>query len=70
MARLSETQVINQKNQLLRVLYSHYLGLTEAEIAAELGWQRRTVNNYLRELEQEYRAYRDGSVWHLSELER
>nr|WP_290665159.1 CRISPR-associated helicase Cas3' [Ardenticatena sp.] len=41
----------------------HPNGLTEREIADHLNISRRTVNNYLRELEMEGRVYKDGRFW-------
>ena len=38
-------------------------GLTEREIAEHLNLERRTTNNYLRELEAEARIEKDGQVW-------
>jgi CRISPR-associated endonuclease/helicase Cas3 len=38
-------------------------GLTEAEIAEMLGLQRRSVNNYLRELEYTGQVYRESGLW-------
>jgi DNA-binding IclR family transcriptional regulator len=69
MARITQDQKDLHKKQLLRLLHGHYMGLSEAEIAAEMGWQRRTVNNYLRDLEIAGLVYQDGIVWHLAELE-
>jgi DNA-binding IclR family transcriptional regulator len=37
--------------------------LRESELASELGWQRRTVNNYLRALESQGLAYKEGRDW-------
>ena len=38
-------------------------GILEREIAEMLNLPRRTVNNYLRELEREGRVYKDGRYW-------
>ena len=38
-------------------------GLTEQEIADMLNMGRRTVNNYLRELEIQGKVYKDGRLW-------
>jgi hypothetical protein len=43
------------------------LGLREAEIAETLRWDRRTVNNYLRELKERDQAYKEGRQWHADE---
>jgi CRISPR-associated endonuclease/helicase Cas3 len=45
-----------------RLLEQHD-GLTEQEIAARLGFERRAVNNYLHELEIQGRVYKDGRDW-------
>jgi DNA-binding IclR family transcriptional regulator len=45
------------------VLHGHPYGLRESELASELGWQRRTVNNYLRALERRGLAYKEGRDW-------
>ncbi len=38
-------------------------GMTESDLSRELGFDRRTVNNYLRELERNGRLYKDGVLW-------
>ncbi|MEW6578742.1 MAG: WYL domain-containing transcriptional regulator [Chloroflexota bacterium] len=38
-------------------------GLREVEIAQTLNFERRTVNNYLRELEAQGYVYREGALW-------
>lgn len=38
-------------------------GITEAELEEKSGIQRRTLNNYLRELEYEGKIYKDGLLW-------
>ena len=39
-------------------------GIREKEISEELGVDRRTINNYLRELQDEGKASHDGWVWY------
>ncbi len=39
-------------------------GITEVEIADFLAMERRTVNNYLRDLEDEGKLYKDGMLWY------
>lgn len=38
-------------------------GVTEGELQQSTGIQRRTLNNYLRELEEEGKIYKDGTLW-------
>ncbi|GIK40700.1 MAG: hypothetical protein BroJett011_45330 [Chloroflexota bacterium] len=63
MARLVEGEKSEKEDQVERVLYEHDFGLREVEIAEELGWDRRTINNYLHELERQGRVYREGRSW-------
>ena len=39
-----------------RLLCRHRLGVTETEASQDLGWHRRTTNNYLRELAEDNQA--------------
>jgi AcrR family transcriptional regulator len=48
---------------VLRLIERHPNGLTEQEIAEALNTGRRTVNNYLRELEIEGKLYKVGLLW-------
>ena len=41
----------------------YFNGIREIELAAELGWQRRTLNNYLRILSYQDRVYKEGLSW-------
>jgi hypothetical protein len=63
MARLRQGEKQAKTRTIERLLKGHGLGLSEEEIAAELGWDRRTVNNYLRELDTHQKAYRQGRFW-------
>ncbi len=63
MARLRKGERFRKENQVQGVLYQHNFGLHEVELACELGWDRRTVNNYLRELKQQGRDYKEGRSW-------
>jgi DNA-binding NarL/FixJ family response regulator len=63
MARLQKGEHEDKENVLYRLLRRLRFGAREAEIAQELGWQRRTVNNYLRQLKKEEKADRDGRSW-------
>jgi DNA-binding IclR family transcriptional regulator len=49
------------------VLYTHPFGLRESEMASELGWQRRTVNNYLRALKRRGIVYKEGRDWFIDD---
>ena len=42
-------------------------GVRESEAADILRWDRRTANNYLRELESRGKAYKEGRAWHAEE---
>lgn len=63
MARLPEGKKEERKGHVSRLLNRCRLGLTEREVAEEMGWQRRTTNNYLRELDEEERVHRNGRKW-------
>lgn len=63
MARLQKGERETKERTLYWLLRRLRFGVREAEIAEELGWQRRTVNNYLRKLAKENRAERDGRSW-------
>jgi len=63
MARLPEGEKEQRKGRLTRLLNRCRLGLSEREVSEEMGWDRRTTNNYLRELDSEERAHRNGRKW-------
>ena len=63
MARLRRGEKDEKEQRLRRLLRQYGFGLREAEIARELGWHRRTVNNYLRALERRDVVYKDGRCW-------
>lgn len=67
MARLRKGEKSQKENQVQRVLWQHIFGIREAEIADELGWDRRTVNNYLRKLKKQGRIYKEGRSWFVEE---
>jgi predicted transcriptional regulator len=67
MARLHERERRRRTRLVQRTLYGHPYGLRECELASELGWQRRTVNNYLRELRNQGLAHKDGRDWFVDE---
>jgi DNA-binding CsgD family transcriptional regulator len=62
-ARLRKGAKARREGQIQRLLRRHRFGLRESEIAEELGWQRRTTNNYLRALKRQQRAYKEGRCW-------
>jgi DNA-binding NarL/FixJ family response regulator len=63
MARLQKGEREDKESKLYRLLRRLRWGVREAEIAEELGWQRRTVNNYLRQLKVDEKAKREGRSW-------
>lgn len=66
MPKISEESKQRNKEQLLMLIRRHN-GLREAEITDLLSIERRTVNNYLNELEREGKVYKDGLYWLVSE---
>ncbi len=58
MPRTERTRAARTERVLLLVRASPN-GLTEAEIATELGFERRATNNYLRDLEYQNQIYKD-----------
>ena len=65
MARLQKGERKDKESMLYRLLRRLRWGVRESEIAEELGWQRRTVNNYLRVLKQHDKAEKSGWLWFL-----
>ena len=63
MARIPEHTKLERMRRV-EALLRRADGLTEREIAEALGFDRRTVNNYLRELELEGRVEKDGRFWY------
>lgn len=63
MARLPEGEKQQRKGQLARLFHRCRLGLSEQEVAEEMEWDRRTANNYLRELDEEGKVHRNGRKW-------
>lgn len=63
MPRIDEATKTQRLERLRLLLARHARGLTEAEIAEELRLERRTANNYLRELEDQGKAFKDGLYW-------
>jgi len=64
MARLRDGEKSDKETQVSDELQKHTFGLRESELAQELGWERRTVNNYLHELEEQGKAYKEGRSWY------
>jgi DNA-binding IclR family transcriptional regulator len=67
MARLFAGEKENKLDDVLRALKSHAYGLRESELAELLRWERRTVNNYLRELSARDLVFKDGRLWFADE---
>lgn len=67
MARLFSGEKTGKSNQVVQLLRRCFNGLREIEISQELGWDRRTTNNYLRELRKQGRVHKEGRDWHLGE---
>ncbi len=63
MPRVPDKTKHERKERVLFLLSRYPDGLTEREIAEHLNLERRTTNNYLRELEAEARVEKDGQVW-------
>jgi hypothetical protein len=63
MGRLRKGEKATREKRIQRTLRGYAFGLRESEIAEELDLHRRTVNNYLRELERQGRVYKDGRCW-------
>jgi predicted transcriptional regulator len=63
MARLAYGEKECRKKSVWRLLWGHPFGLKESEIAEELGWHRRTANNYLRELAADGKVSKVGRLW-------
>ncbi len=63
MARLQKGEREDKESALYRLLRRLRFGVRESEVAEELGWQRRTANNYLRKLKKEEKAEREGRSW-------
>lgn len=63
MARLFAGEKECKTDDLIRLLRAHGNGLREQEIAESLRWDRRSVNNYLRDLQTQELAYKEGRLW-------
>ena len=63
MPRIDDTARQQRLDRIHLLLTRNARGVTEAEIADEINLERRTVNNYLRELEFQGKALKDGLYW-------
>lgn len=63
MSRLFEGEKEQITEKLYRLLHRHNNGLRESEIAEMAQMDRRRVNNYLRELQADEKAYKEGWEW-------
>jgi DNA-directed RNA polymerase specialized sigma24 family protein len=66
MARLFAGEKELKQDDVLQLLRAHD-GLSEVEIAEMLGWDRRTANNYLRDLLAEWQIHKEGRLWFAEE---
>ena len=63
MARLQDGEREERESIVLGLLKRLRWGPRESDVAEELGWDRRTVNNYLNDLKDDGKAYKDGRSW-------
>ncbi len=63
MARIDDATKKDRLDRMYLILSRNPRGLTEAEIADEINLERRTANNYLRELEEQGKTFKDGIYW-------
>jgi len=63
MARLQQGERDDRRHRIFRLLQRHCWGLRESEIAEEMGIKRRTINSYLRELQEARQAEKEGWLW-------
>ena len=66
MARLFAGEKKSKLGSLWRLLRGHQ-GVRESEAAQMLRWDRRTANNYLRELKATGQVYKEGRNWFTEE---
>ena len=64
MPKIDETTRLQRLERISLLLMRNARGLTEAEIADEMRLERRSINNYLRELEYQGKAFKDGLYWY------
>jgi CRISPR-associated endonuclease/helicase Cas3 len=63
MPKIDESTKQQRLDRLYLLLRRHPRGITQSEIAEEVGLELRTTNNYLRELEDRGKIYKDGIYW-------
>ncbi len=63
MPRINDEDKRDRLERIHLLLKRNPRGLTEAEISDEVNIHRRTVNNYLQELEYQGKAFKDGIYW-------
>lgn len=63
MARLRKGEKEKRKRLIASLIRYCGLGLSEKEIAEETGLDRRTVNNYLHELDEDGEAHKKNRKW-------
>jgi predicted DNA-binding transcriptional regulator YafY len=63
MVKISEKSHKERKDRILLLIQRNPNGVSELDIARTLNFNRRTANNYLRELEMEGKIYKDGQFW-------
>lgn len=63
MAKVAEDSKRKRLERIYFLLQRHEHGLTESEIAEKLGFENRTTNNYLRQLEYENKISKEGKFW-------
>jgi CRISPR-associated endonuclease/helicase Cas3 len=63
MPRIDEETRQQRLERISLLLMRNSRGLTEGEIAEEMRMERRSVNNYLHELEFQGKAFKDGLYW-------
>lgn len=64
MARLRDGEKGQITQHIQYVVGRHDQGLTEQQLEELTGMDRRRLNNYLRELQQENKIYREGRAWY------
>jgi CRISPR-associated endonuclease/helicase Cas3 len=63
MPKVDQATREERKARAFLILRRYPVGLSEAELQQMTGFERRTLNNYLRELEMEGKVYKDGITW-------
>lgn len=65
MPKIPEETRLGRLERIVTLLRRYPDGLTEQEIASELNFDRRAVNNYLHDLELRGEIYKDGRYWYV-----